>query len=163
SNNLSKSCLSSYSGLPHYVGIREFTVILRSTHSGLLCMESGVQLAAIVCIVRTIYVKDVWYVYFIQLIFLGEGLRLLHDYRPTFLLRNTDEALWMHEWEVQGYCTKQTLTAANYFQRAMREIYFCLDKTMRRFVDCPVSLATRGCGPINNPREIIIPIKAIIL
>uniref|UniRef100_M0ZZQ3 Peroxidase 10 n=1 Tax=Solanum tuberosum TaxID=4113 RepID=M0ZZQ3_SOLTU len=54
----------------------------------------------------------------------GEGRRLLHDYWPTFLLRNTYEAFWMHEWEVQGYYTKQTLPAADYFRRAMQEDHF---------------------------------------
>ncbi|KAK4722911.1 hypothetical protein R3W88_013144 [Solanum pinnatisectum] len=54
-------------------------------------------------------------------------------------------------------CTPKNISFA-----FLKEIYFYLDKTMRRFVDCPVSLDTRGCGLINNPREIIIPIKSNI-
>ncbi|KAG5591498.1 hypothetical protein H5410_042012 [Solanum commersonii] len=44
----------------------------------------------------------------------------------------------------------------------MTDLLIPLDKTMRRFVDCPTAnLNTRGCGSISNPRKIIIPKKAI--
>ncbi|XP_049390242.1 ribonuclease 3-like [Solanum stenotomum] len=163
------------------------------------------------------YVKDVWEKD-------ANRAKQLHDHWPTFLLTNTDEEFWMHEWEVHGYCTKQTLPAADYFQGAMRvavagkgkgllarvrdefltagifskydetaykmtdlliplgkvtskkiyisctpkddffaylkDIHFCMDKTMRRFVDCPAAnLDTRGCGPIYRQRKIIVPLR----
>ncbi|KAL3340629.1 hypothetical protein AABB24_028987 [Solanum stoloniferum] len=59
------------------------------------------------------YVKDVWEKD-------ADLAKQLHNYWPTFLLTNTDEAFWMREWEVHGYCTKQTLPIADYFQGAMR-------------------------------------------
>ncbi|KAK4722939.1 hypothetical protein R3W88_013172 [Solanum pinnatisectum] len=163
------------------------------------------------------YVKDVWEKDV-------DLAKLLHDHWPTFLLTNTDEAFWMHEWKVHGYCTKQTLPAADYFHGAMRiaaktkglletvrnkfltagifsqydeaayemsnlqkslgktskkiyisctpknnsfaylkDIHFCMDKTMMSFVDCPAAnLDTRGCGSIYKQRKIIVPLKSIV-
>ncbi|XP_059281127.1 ribonuclease 3-like [Lycium ferocissimum] len=144
----------------------------------------------------------------------------LHKYWPSLSSDGwTDEEFWMHEWEAHGYCTKQTLPAADYFRAAivanvdkllarvrntfmtanmvglgdqaydkqhliialhnarglppdpyiscipknsshvfLKEIHFCLDKTkLQRFIPCPTSQDTRGCGEGN----IIIPSRAI--
>ncbi|XP_060200850.1 ribonuclease 3-like [Lycium barbarum] len=143
----------------------------------------------------------------------------LHKYWPSLLSGWTDEEFWMHEWKAHGYCTKQTLPAADYFRAAVRngvflmevikalqgakmvsdvatsdmkdiravlhsmglspnpyiscipkdethvylkEIHFCLDKTLRRFIPCPTSQDTRGCGGSNKQQNVMIPSRVIL-
>ncbi|KAL3367901.1 hypothetical protein AABB24_008999 [Solanum stoloniferum] len=53
-------------------------------------------------------------------------------------------------------CDHQRATSSNVF--FLKQIHFCLDKSLNTFISCPKSTATRGCGRVDD-QNLIFPIS----